>query len=307
MDLEIVKFIQRASSEFLDGLFSIITVLGETSMFFMMFVAIYLCYRKEFAIKYLFFFMFTGVANGTIKSAVARPRPYTNPGVLDIKHTTGYSFPSGHSNSIATQSTMIGMEYFREYKGHRGRVILLSALALVCVMVAFSRIYLGQHYLTDVLAGLSMGLVLVLGLEVIYNFIYNKIKGKFSTRAFLLVMIVPVLIMLVCVEYFNLGSASMLNTFYTYVAIYVGVLVGYNIDKSFVGYKENNVWYIQFIKIAIACVGIASLSLAFDWIENDVVRNFSLYLSATLYVTAILPVLFKYLFRKSDDKVKEET
>ena len=122
--------------------------------------------------------MVSGILNGVTKSIFSRPRPYTNESVFDIKHTSGYSLPSGHSNSVATQSTMIAVEYFKNKKEHKGRVILLSILALICVIVGFSRIYLGQHYLTDVLVGLVMGVGITLSIEWFLSLVSKKCTKK---------------------------------------------------------------------------------------------------------------------------------
>lgn len=296
MDLSIVKFIQRASCDFLDKVFSFLTVLGESSMFFMMFVAIYLCYKKDFAVRYMFYFILGSAFNDVLKSVFARPRPYTHSGVLDVRHTSGYSMPSGHSQSFALQATMIGGEFCRNNNSKKHRLTVIITLVVLGFIVGLSRIYLGQHYLTDVLVGLAIGVLFAIGLEILFNLIPAKVKKFISTRAFLLLMIVPVLIMIVLVEYCNLGNANFVTFFYTYVAIYLGVLIGYNIDKTFVQYKERAVWYIQLIKIAIACVGIVLLSFAFEGIVNEMVRNFCFYFTATLYVTAVLPVIFKLVF-----------
>lgn len=306
MDIAIVRFIQRASNDFLDGLFSILTTLGETTIFFMVFAALYLCYRKEFAIKYLFVFMVSGILNGVTKSIFSRPRPYTNEGVFDIKHTSGYSFPSGHSNSVATESTMIAVEYFKNKKEHKGRVILLSILALICVIVGFSRIYLGQHYLTDVLVGLVMGVGITLGIEWFLSLVSKKCTKKLSMRKFLMIMIAPVLVAVAIIEGAGIGGNSVLNTFYTYLAMYIGVLVGHNIDKSYICYQEKSVWYIQIVKFACACAGVFGLSYAFSWIELDMARNFCFYLTSAIYITAVLPVLFKLVFTpKCRDNVEK--
>lgn len=298
MDLQIVKFIQRASCDFLDSIFSFITVIGETSMLFMMFVAIYLCYKKDFAVKYLLFFMISGAFNSVLKSIVSRPRPYTHSGVLDIRHTSGYSFPSGHSQNSAFQATMISTEYCKQNKQLKYRLWVIIPLIVTCLLVGFSRIYLGQHYLTDVLMGLALGVGLALLLQFLFSLIPSKVKKFLSVRAVLLILIIPVLLILVLVEYGNMGSESMVTTIYTYLAIYMGVLVGYNIDKTYIKYQEQSPWQIQVIKIFVACVGIALLSFSFKGISNETVRSFSFYFTATLYVTALLPFVFKLLFSK---------
>ena len=111
-----------------------------------------------------------------------------------------------------------------------------------------------------------------------------------------MIMIAPILIAVAVIEGAGVDSASMLNTFYTYLAMYIGVLIGHNIDKTYIGYVEKNVWYIQIVKFAIACAGVFGLSYAFSWIELDMARNFCFYLSSTVFVTALLPVLFKLVF-----------
>lgn len=301
MEVNIVKFFQKASCSFLDGLNSLITVIGETSMFFMLFVAIYLCYKKEFAVRYLFFFMLAGLINGAIKSAVARPRPYTHNGVIDVRHTTGYSFPSGHSQNYALQASLIGIEYTKQQK--KKNWVLYITLIVVGVLVAISRIYLGQHFLTDVLVGLALGTILAFGFNALFNLIPQKAKKVMSTQVVLVALVPVALILIVLVEYLNLGSASMLDMFYTYLAIYIGVLVGYSVDKAYIGYKEDAVWYVQLCKIVIAVAGIAGLNFAFGWITNEVVKHFYFYLTSTLYVTLILPFMFKLIF---NDKYKKE-
>ena len=121
-----------------------------------------------------------------------------------------------------------------------------------------------------------------------------------------MIMIAPILIAVAIIEGTGVGSASMLNTFYTYLAMYIGVLIGHNIDKTYIGYQERSVWYIQIVKFAIACAGVFGLSYAFSWIELDMARNFCFYLSSSVFVTAILPVLFKLIFTpKCRDKVEK--
>jgi undecaprenyl-diphosphatase len=61
------------------------------------------------------------------------------------------SFPSGHSTTVAAIFTMLA--YFR--KQFRWEVLMY---AIICPTIAFTRIYLGVHFLGDVVAGLALGL-----------------------------------------------------------------------------------------------------------------------------------------------------
>lgn len=90
-------------------------------------------------------------ANIVLKNLVARIRPYE---VVDglttlIPHPTDYSFPSGHTTASFACALVFARFLPRRYG--------VPALALA-TMIAFSRMYVGVHYLTDVLAGVAVAL-----------------------------------------------------------------------------------------------------------------------------------------------------
>jgi membrane-associated phospholipid phosphatase len=88
-----------------------------------------------------------------VKVLVSRPRP---PADIWIGHYTGASFPSGHATQSAAFYAMLAVVLGAGLSSRR-RVILWSAAALVVVIVGASRIYLGAHWLTDVLGGYALG------------------------------------------------------------------------------------------------------------------------------------------------------
>lgn len=89
----------------------------------------------------------TALANGQLKNLLARARP----DVLAEPLTT-YSLPSGHSSASFAFFLTLGILVGRRY-GPRGRLAWLVIAALPAVLIALSRVYLGVHWPTDVLAG----------------------------------------------------------------------------------------------------------------------------------------------------------
>jgi membrane protein DedA with SNARE-associated domain/membrane-associated phospholipid phosphatase len=87
------------------------------------------------------------------KALVGRPRP---PAAIWIGHYTGASFPSGHATQSAAFYAMLAI-VLGAGLAFRKRAILWVAAALVVLVVGASRIYLGAHWLTDVLAGYALG------------------------------------------------------------------------------------------------------------------------------------------------------
>lgn len=84
-----------------------------------------------------------------------RPRPaFPDP----IDHLTGPGFPSGHSVSAVLLYGLIGYVAWPYIKSKGLRYLMAFGLTLLVLLVGFSRIYVGDHYLTDVLAGYALGL-----------------------------------------------------------------------------------------------------------------------------------------------------
>jgi membrane-associated phospholipid phosphatase len=92
---------------------------------------------------------------GTTKALYDRPRP---PGSLIA--TTGASFPSGHA--IAAAVTAVGLVIVLLPPGHE-RWVWERRAALFASLMALSRIYLGAHWLSDVVAGALLGSTIAIG------------------------------------------------------------------------------------------------------------------------------------------------
>lgn len=91
--------------------------------------------------------------SGTVKLAVARARPVFE---LPVSSAAGYSFPSGHalgSSAFYLSAAVVLLPAVRRSL----RRWLLAAAVLIPLLVATTRVLLGVHYLSDVVAGLLLG------------------------------------------------------------------------------------------------------------------------------------------------------
>ena len=113
--------------------------------------------------------------NFLLKNIIQRPRPVG----YRLISESGYSFPSGHS---MLSMAMYGMAIYLIYR-YVGQVSLkwlgVIGLGLLIVLIGASRVYLGVHYASDVLAGFLITLAyLVIYLYVAGRYLPNKLHTK---------------------------------------------------------------------------------------------------------------------------------
>ena len=97
------------------------------------------------------------VTKSVIKFLVSRPRPNAFP---EIMVETGKSFPSGHSIGVATMVTILIYFVIISDMNRVLKYILVTLLVLFSIVIASTRIYMGVHYLSDIIAGLTLGYII---------------------------------------------------------------------------------------------------------------------------------------------------
>lgn len=157
MEAEILLWIQHnVRNDYLTPFMKGITFLGNGGWFWIL-CAILLLFKKEYqkvGITGLIAEAFSGIINNLIlKNLVGRIRPYE---VIDgleliVKKAWDASFPSGHSGASFAAATVFFLMLKRRY----GIPFLILA-----ALIAFSRLYVGIHYPTDVLAGILDGILI---------------------------------------------------------------------------------------------------------------------------------------------------
>lgn len=111
--------------------------------------------------------------NITLKLLIDRPRPEFK--VLEAAES---SFPSGHAQNNMALYIAILLVALMITSAPLKRVVLKIVLISLPLIIGFTRIYFGVHYLSDVVAGWSMGIVVAVMAHLVYFAIYNKIRNK---------------------------------------------------------------------------------------------------------------------------------
>ena len=121
-------------------------------------VALYLLRKQRYYRLTFFLLTVSGgmLLNALLKLAFHRARPTFEHPILTLKT---YSFPSGHTMAATVFYGMLAAFAVWTWRDWRRRALAICGAGLMILLVAFTRLYLGAHYLSDVLAAMALGLV----------------------------------------------------------------------------------------------------------------------------------------------------
>jgi undecaprenyl-diphosphatase len=153
-------------TDFFNDFFWVMTRLGsiEIIALFVAFFTLFLCFGgRRYYIAGLYLSIFgSEVLTIAGKYAFARERP------LDaLYQETLFSFPSGHATIAVAFFGFVLYTFFQETPNFRSKLNLFFIALVIVFLIGFSRIYLGVHYISDVLAGYLVGAMwMVIGMAV---------------------------------------------------------------------------------------------------------------------------------------------
>ena len=250
--MEFLRLLESLRTPIGDAFFSAITILGEETIFIVAGLLFFWCIDKKQGYFILAVGFLGTIINQFLKLVFRVPRPW----VLDPEFTivesaraeaTGYSFPSGH-----TQSS-VGV--FGSIARVNKNKILRGLCIAVCVLVPLSRMYLGVHTPADV----SVSIIIAVALVFILYPIINKVTEKPAyMRIFFLSMAALSGMFLVYVQAFpfpadidlhNLESG--LKNAYKIFGCIIGLWVAYEADHRFIQFDTKAVWWSQIVKLVL--------------------------------------------------------
>ena len=161
-----------------------ITALGSASVlvYITAVVIIYLGLARQWPLA---LFTFVSIAGGQVLSSVLklgidRPRPDL---VSHLAQVHTMSFPSGHAMLSAVTYLTLGALLARAAPGRGVTIYVFSVAVLTTLMVGVSRIYLGVHWPSDVLAGWCAGFAWATLCWVVSHLVLRRVEAKATGRA----------------------------------------------------------------------------------------------------------------------------
>ena len=248
--MEVLYFFEKLRMPVLNEFMLGVTYFGDEIAFLVAALILFWCVDKHRGYYVLAVGFFGTLANQFLKITCRVPRPWVRDPEFTIleqarEAATGYSFPSGHSQS--------GVGTFGAIASTAKNKAVKWACVAVMVLVPISRMYIGVHYPSDVLVASGMALALIAAMRPL---VY-KDNGKYIPAIFG-VGIVLSAAFLAYMELFpfpadidphNMESA--VKNAYTLLGCLLGLVAAYYVDEKKLHFPVKAVWWAQILKVAI--------------------------------------------------------
>ncbi len=297
--MEVLYWLESLRTPIMDTIMAALTHFGEEMLFMVIAMIVMWCVNK-YEGYYLLIVCFLGTQlNQLLKATFRIERPWIRdeqfkPVEAAIPEATGYSFPSGHTQCA------VGL-YGGLARWNRAVWLRVAAVAL-CVIVPFSRMYLGVHTPLDVGVSIAVALVLVLG---IYPLIQKAVTTKNGIRYILLVMVAISIAQVIYLTVALHGETEerllhALDTSRKMCGASVGFWIAHECDKAFLHFDTNAVWWAQILKVLLGLVltlGTKELAyLLFDPLGKPA-SQFLTYMVMVLFAGVVWPLTFRWFAR----------
>jgi membrane-associated phospholipid phosphatase len=248
MTIEVVEWIQSFQNGVFDVFFNFISFLGEEYVYIVILSILFFAYDKKLGEFSGFTLFIAGALNSTLKGLVSAQRPFQKypDRVTNLRPETsgGYSFPSGHTQMFS--SFVFGLGFYKKHKK-----LLIGALFLG-ILMGLSRMYLGVHFLEDVLVALLLGIGTAYGLSILFDRYKDNDKALMNIYLITLALFLPFVIFL---NYEDL--------FKTY-GLMVGFTVGMYIEKNYVKFTMDVTWWKKGLRVLGGLVIMIAIMIGVD-------------------------------------------
>ena len=231
-EVSLIEWVQRSMGQVGEIAARVMSFIGGETITLLLLIALLFCYRKEAGKKVACSVLMAGIWFPMVKNIVLRVRPYmahkeqvkclqvveADADKMDIVQQ-GYSFPSGHGATAVSLFGSAAMEIRKRW---------MWCLAVILpLLIGLSRIAVGVHYPTDVLAGWAVGLA-----AIGFNMLLVKyVKKEWVRYVILLALTVPGIFWCTSRDYF------------TALGLLIAAAVAFPYEEKYVKFQDTrNVW-----------------------------------------------------------------
>ncbi len=247
MTIDVVVFLQDLQNGFLDFFFGFISFLGEEYVYILIFGIIYYTYDKKMGEFMAITLGFSATVNTLIKNIVGAPRPFQKyPDLVENlrpETSLGNSFPSGHTQNFST--VLFSEAFFSKKKA----MFYVSSILVIFMML--SRMYLGVHFLEDVVVAAILGIGIAYFAYQVFNKLYDDTIKLHKLYIILIIAIFPFM-------FFIDGE-----DFFKSYGLLIGFVVGIIIEKKYINFNMDVLFWQKVLRVVFGLIVMVGIQQGF--------------------------------------------
>lgn len=264
--------IREALPSAVEGFFVAVSNLAASSALILLPCLLFWCFDKKAGRFVLFSFSLGVVLNQLIKNTVCCYRPWIRasqlrPSAAAKVGATGYSFPSGHTQGMASLFGTMGWHYRKRWP------VLFAVCCAIVLLVGFSRNFLGVHTPQDVIVGIVEGVLMLLVTERLLAWVDEEPGRDVYMLAGCLVVAVAYLAFIWLKPYpmdYDASGALIYHPLESQIdcfksgGVLVGAALGWFFEKRYVGFEvdpKSMGWKRLLVRFAIGAAVVVAMFL----------------------------------------------
>lgn len=164
----------------------ILSRIGGFEFYLMVITLVYWCLDKRLGRTLAYVLTFSNTINSIIKHLFRDTRPYWLNSAIGLSSEDRYGVPSGHSQGVTIFWGVIALWARKTW-------VWILAVLFILIM-ALSRVYLGVHDVEDVLAGILIGVVILIGFALWQRYLAPKFANRILGQRLLVAILVPLIL-----------------------------------------------------------------------------------------------------------------
>jgi membrane-associated phospholipid phosphatase len=287
--IEVIEALQSALSPTLDLLFILFTLLGEDYIYMSLIAITYWCFNKKTGMELSYVLLVSAYLNYWMKMSFRMDKPPSEYRII-LKDDISYGFPSGHAQSAVTFWGWAGLKIGKAC----ARILFFTLIFLI----GLSRIYLGVHYLGDVLSGILFGGVFLIIAYKCMPYLESKLS---RIPRWLREYLTP----LISVLLFGLSLAAFPDITRGNSALICGSLFGFSfgfsLESKHVNFSIDINRWTKAIRSLVGLVTVFGLYLVISFVLNSLSLDTAVYIQFLKYaivafaIAFIAPLMFRFI------------
>ena len=300
--------LKEMRTPFFDTFFSLITQLGEEMILIAIFSILFWCVNKRMAyVLGSSFFISSLIVQGA-KPLFRVPRPWVYDPTFapvgssidpatglatggSVGTATGYAFPSGHTQNGTALFGSLGAQI-------KNKIVKVVAFTLVA-LIAFSRLYLGVHYISDVVVALIISVGAILFALKFITEESESLKRELLVPGIIALLAIAAIIVVAVLYIGEVTTYAQLRDTIIPAGAGLGFAIGMFVERNYIKFstKAQNL-PIQFLKLVLGFAVVMGILEGGRIFGANLFGDGLRYFLAVIWLTIVFPLIIKKFFTK---------